>query len=219
MNANVSTSVAKESTTPANGSAFREAMRHLPAGVCVISVGEGAERTGLTATSVSSLSVEPPTLLVSVNRASSSYPALTRYPAFGVNVLAAGHQDIASAFAGRDGVQGAERFAAGRWLALESGVYVLSDAIAAFECEVEELIERHTHAIVIGRVRSLLTPGGPSALLYWRGQFDQLGWTEEEVSRAVGLRPPPTLAAEAKPQRRDEPRASFVTHLRQSGRL
>ena len=177
----------------ASAKAFREAMQQLPSGVCVISVGRGAERSGLTATSVSSLSMEPPTLLVSVNRASSSYQALTRHPAFSVSVLAAGHHAVANAFAGRDGAQGVDRYAAGRWITLNSGVSVLSDAIAAFDCEVEERIERHTHAIIIGRVRDLITPGGPSALLYWRGQFDQLGWTEEEVARAVGLRPPSTV--------------------------
>jgi len=182
-------------STEPSAPAFREAMRHLPAGVCVISIGEGAQRTGLTATSVSSFSLEPPTLLVSVNRASSCYEALTRNRAFGVNVLAAEHHAVANAFSGREGAPGAERYAAGRWLALSSGVSVLSDAVAAFDCEVEERIERHSHAIVIGRVRGLLVPGGPSALVYWRGGYDQLGWTDEEVSRAVGLRPlaPPPM--------------------------
>jgi flavin reductase (DIM6/NTAB) family NADH-FMN oxidoreductase RutF len=198
MTADFSTTRTRNAPTMADAAAFREAMRHLPAGVCVISVGQGAERTGLTATSVSSLSAEPPTLLVSVNRASSSYETLTRCPAFGVNVLTAGHHAVADMFAGRKGVQGAERFAAGRWTTLESGVSVLSDAVAAFDCEVEERIERHTHAIIIGRVRALLAPGGPSALLYWRGQYDQLGWTEEEVARAVGLRPS-QLGDEARP--------------------
>jgi flavin reductase (DIM6/NTAB) family NADH-FMN oxidoreductase RutF len=197
--------------------AFREAMRHLPAGVCVISVGAGAERSGMTATSVSSLSIEPPTLLVSVNRSSSSYGALTRHPAFGVNVLAAGHHAVADAFAGRDGEQGGNRYAAGRWITLSSGVRVLRDAVAAFDCEVEERIERHTHAIVIGRVRGLIAPGGPSALLYWRGQYDQLGWTEEEISRAVGLRPaaprPVSLASDS-----GAAHPAAVPRLRQVGR-
>jgi flavin reductase (DIM6/NTAB) family NADH-FMN oxidoreductase RutF len=202
MTAQISTAVMRDQAPmTASATAFREAMRHLPAGVCVISVGHGAERTGLTATSVSSLSMEPPTLLVSVNRASSSYQALTRNPAFSVNVLTAGHQAVASAFAGRDGAQGADRYGTGRWVTLSSGVSVLSDAVAAFDCEVEERIERHSHAIIIGRVRDLITPGGPSALLYWRGQFDQLGWTEEEVARAVGLRPPSTVTR-LKPARR-----------------
>lgn len=212
-----STAASGGAPTKPSESAFREAMRHLPAGVCVISVGEGAERTGLTATSVSSLSVDPPTMLVSVNRASSSYEALTRHRAFGVNVLAAGHHAVANAFAGHAGARGAERYAAGRWLTLTSGVCVLSDAVAAFDCEVEERIERHSHAIVIGRVRGLLIPGGPSALVYWRGEFDQLGWTDEEVSRAVGLKPFGPGANAPRPD--DDARApSPIARLKHGGR-
>jgi flavin reductase (DIM6/NTAB) family NADH-FMN oxidoreductase RutF len=187
-------------------------MRRLPAGVCVISIGEGAERTGLTATSVSALSTDPPTLLVSVNRASSSYQASTRRRAFGANALAADRHAVANSFSGRERDQGAERYAAGRWLALNSGVCMLSDVVAAFDCEVEERSERHFHAIVIGRVRGRLIPGGRSALVYRRGEYDQLGWTDEEVSRPVGLQPcaprPTALAADASAPMRDEASAS-----------
>jgi flavin reductase (DIM6/NTAB) family NADH-FMN oxidoreductase RutF len=202
---------------------FREATRHLPAGVCVISIGEGAARTGLTATSVSPFSLEPPTLLVTFNRALSSYEALTRNRAFGVNVLAAGHHAVANAFSGREGAVGAERYAAGRWLMLASGVSVLSDAVAAFDCELEERIERHTHAIVIGRVRGFMTPAGPSALVYWRGGYDQLGWTDEEVSRAVGLRPPAPaprelVASATAPDLDDARPSSSIVRLKRDGR-
>jgi flavin reductase (DIM6/NTAB) family NADH-FMN oxidoreductase RutF len=164
-------------------------MRHLASGVCVVTLGEGEARTGLTATSVSSLSVEPPTMLVSVNRSSSSWGALASAKAFGINVLACEHQDVADRFAGRGGERGAARYAGRRWFTLHSGVGLLSGAVAAFDCEVEEIIERHTHGIVIGRVKGLVAPGGPSALLYWRGAYDQLGWSNEEVERAIGLSP------------------------------
>jgi flavin reductase (DIM6/NTAB) family NADH-FMN oxidoreductase RutF len=174
---------------PPSHAIFKDAMRHMPSGVCVVTCGAGDERTGMTANSVSSLSVDPPTMLVSVNRASSSYPALARSRVFGVNVLASEHRDVANRFAGRDGEQGAERYAGRRWFTLNSGVWLLSGAVAAFDCEVEEVIERHTHAIVIGRVVGLVVPGGPSALVYWRGDYDQLGWSHEEVSRAIGLTP------------------------------
>jgi flavin reductase (DIM6/NTAB) family NADH-FMN oxidoreductase RutF len=174
---------------PATDAKFREAMRHLPSGVAVVTIGEGDERTGMTATSVSSLSVEPPTILVSVNRASSSYAALARSRAFGVSALGSEHQDVANRFAGRGGERGSERYAARRWVTLNSGVWLLSDAVAAFDCETEEIIERNTHAIVIGRVRALFVSGGSSALVYWRGGYDQLGWSAEEISRAVGLTP------------------------------
>jgi len=170
-------------------SEFRAAMRHLPGGVCVVTTGVGEERTGFTATSVSSLSVEPPALLVSVKRASSSFPILARSRVFGVNVLAREHIEVADHFAGAAGAPGVDRYRSGSWVTRTLGVWLLSDALAALECEVEEIIERHTHAIVIGRVKDLTISDGAGALVYWRGGFDQLGWSQEELSRAIGLTP------------------------------
>jgi flavin reductase (DIM6/NTAB) family NADH-FMN oxidoreductase RutF len=170
-------------------SSYRDAMRHLPGGVSVITVGKGEARTGFTATSVSSLSIDPPTMLVSLNRNSSSYQALLASGSFGVNVLSTRHRDIAERFAGRDGSKGAERYRDANWVSAATGAALLADALVAFDCELEELIERHSHAIVIGRVRGVRLHGGASSLVYWRGAYEQLGWTDEEVSRAVGLAP------------------------------
>src|SRR5215813_13759636 len=90
---------------------FRGAMRHLTGGVSIITAGRGRDITGMTVTSVNSLSVEPPTLLVSINRDASSFPLIKRHGAFGVNILNADQLDIADRFAGKGGLKGAERFA------------------------------------------------------------------------------------------------------------
>ena len=71
---------------------FRQAMRELAGGVAVVTVGEGPDRTGFTSTSVESLSVEPPRLLLCVNESSSSWKQLQKRPYFGVNILRADHQ-------------------------------------------------------------------------------------------------------------------------------
>lgn len=168
---------------------FRAAMRHLPGGVSVITTGLGDERTGFTATSVSSLSVDPPTMLVCVNRQSSSYEVLTRSGVFGVNVLGSDQSEIASQFSGAGGARGGDRYKEGRWFTLTTGVSLLSEALASFDCEVEDMIERHTHAIMIGRVRGIAISEAQSALIYWRGGFDHIGWSRDEVSRAFGLSP------------------------------
>ena len=168
---------------------FKAAMRQLASGVCVVTLGEGEDRNGLTATSVSSLSADPPTLLVCVNRAASSYPAFERFGAFAVNVLAADQREIADRFAGLTDSRGAERFASGRWLPLPNGGVCLAEVVAVLDCEVEERIERHSHAIVIGRVRRAVVGAGSAALVYWRGAYDQIGWSDAEISRAVGLSP------------------------------
>jgi len=168
---------------------FRDAMRQLAGGVCVVTVGAHEERTGLTATSVTSLCADPPTLLVCVNRESSSYQALTRFGVFAVNVLAADQREVAERFGGGSALKGSQRYQGGRWLVLPTGVRCLADAAAVFECEVDERIERHTHAIVIGRVRHVLVGTGSGALVRWRGAYDQVGWSADEISRAIGLSP------------------------------
>src|SRR5690348_14692394 len=84
---------------------FRGAMRHLTGGVSVITAGRGKEISGMTVTSVSSLSVEPPSLIVSVNRAASSWPLIARHGVFGVNILTADQLDIAERFTGKGGLK------------------------------------------------------------------------------------------------------------------
>jgi flavin reductase (DIM6/NTAB) family NADH-FMN oxidoreductase RutF len=166
---------------------FRAAMRELAGAVSVISCGQGERRTGFTATSVASLCLEPPTLIVCANRSSSSWPALRNARSFGVNVLSASHRDLAHRFAGRTGAEGSARYEGGDWITLRSGTPLLSDALAAFDCSLEDVVERHSHAIVIGRVEAVRRRGGGGALVYWRGGYDQLGWSADEISNAVGL--------------------------------
>src|SRR5450756_1836335 len=146
---------------------FRSAMRHLTGGVSVITTGRGNDITGMTVTSVSSLSVDPPALIVSVNRESSSWPVLQRHGVFGVNILTSDQLDIAERFAGKGGLKGADRFAGAQWFTRASGVPLLAGALAAIDCEVEDVIERHSHAIVIGRVLDMQLSSRTAALAYW----------------------------------------------------
>jgi flavin reductase (DIM6/NTAB) family NADH-FMN oxidoreductase RutF len=80
---------------------FRGAMRHLTGGVSVITAGRDDDIAGMTVTSVSSLSVDPPTLIVSINRGASSWPLLKRHGFFGVNILTADQLDVAERFSGK----------------------------------------------------------------------------------------------------------------------
>ncbi len=157
---------------------FRSAMRSLAGGVSVITVGRGNDLSGMTVTSVSSLSVEPATLIVSINRQASSWPLLQKHGVFGVNILSSDHMDVAERFSGIGGLKGAERFAGAEWISLASGVPLLAGALAAFDCEVEHVVERHSHAIVIGRVLDLRVSPGKPALTYWQGQYVALDQNE-----------------------------------------
>ena len=174
-----------------SSSDFRSAMRHLAGGVSVITVGQGKDITGMTVTSVSSLSVDPPTLIVSVNRESSSWPVLKRHGFFGVNILTADQSDIAERFAGKDGLKGAARFAGAQWIARMTGVPLLAGALAAIECEVEDIVERHSHAIVIGRVLDMQLSSRSAALAYWQGQYVAIDQNEDAVKLADVSLPAP----------------------------
>lgn len=149
---------------------LKGAMRQLAGGVSVVTAGTGESRTGATVTSATALSVEPPTIIVNINRGASVWPAISRYNHFCLNVLSSGQQAVADRFAGKGGIKGAARYADADWYALESGALALSGALASVDCAVEDVIERHTHAIVIGRVLKVVTGGG-EPLLYHNGGY------------------------------------------------
>jgi flavin reductase (DIM6/NTAB) family NADH-FMN oxidoreductase RutF len=163
---------------------FRNAMRQLTGGVSVITAGRGRDVSGMTVTSVSSLSVDPPALIVSVNRESSSWPLVKRYGFFGVNILTSDQIDIAERFTGKGGLKGADRFAGARWTTRASGVPLLVGALAAIDCEVEDIVERHSHAIVIGRVLDVAVSARTAALAYWQGRYVAIDQDEDAAKLA-----------------------------------
>jgi flavin reductase (DIM6/NTAB) family NADH-FMN oxidoreductase RutF len=151
----------------------KRALRQLAGGVCVIAAGRGDDRTGATVTSATGLSMDPPTMIVNINRNSSTWPVIARYGHFSVNVLGEDQQAIADRFAGVGGVKGPARYDGAAWTTLVSGAPVLTTALSAVDCEVEEVIERHSHAIIIGRAVAVLVGDGRS-LVYQNGVYARL---------------------------------------------
>jgi flavin reductase (DIM6/NTAB) family NADH-FMN oxidoreductase RutF len=168
---------------------FRDAMRQLARGVSIVTFGAGGSRAGFTAKSVTSLSSDPPSLIASIPLGLPILSALRRSSAFAVNLLAADQQEYAEHFAGRSGLQGSDRYQGGPWRPLPSGVLCLANSIVAFDCEIEDRIERHMHVILIGRVGHVFMGSGSGALVYWRGGYDQVGWSGDQIARATGLSP------------------------------
>ncbi len=154
--------------------AFRDAMRAFVGNCSVITVGDGDRSSGLVVTSAISLSAEPPLLLACVNRSSSSHPLLAEFGRFGWSSLGAAHQAVAERFSGFGGVAGAARYEGAEWETAITGARLLKGAPAAFDCEVEEMIDRATHSILIGRVRAIRTTPGAGALIYWNGSYRAL---------------------------------------------
>ncbi len=155
---------------PSAAPGLKDAMRHLVGGVCVITAGTGADRTGATVTSAHSLSMEPETMLVSLNVSSSTLPIVRRFGHYGVNLLADHQQAVADRFAGRGGAKGPERYEGADWTVLETGASLLDGALAIVDCEVERIIEHHSHALVFGAVRAVRIGAG-HPLVYSHGRY------------------------------------------------
>jgi flavin reductase (DIM6/NTAB) family NADH-FMN oxidoreductase RutF len=155
---------------PSDASEYlKQAMRHVAATVSVVTAGT-EDRNGATVTSATALSIDPPTMIVNINRSSSSWPVIERHGHFCVNILSSTQQDIADRFAGKGGLKGPARYDGAEWTTLASGAPVLMDALCAIDCEVEHVINHHTHAIIIGRVLAITqTDGAP--LLYHQGGY------------------------------------------------
>ena len=171
----------------ADRDSFHTALRSLASGVSLITIASGEELRGVTAMSVSPLSADPPTLLMCVNRAAPLYASLAIGTVFGVNILSADQQPVADRFAGLAGATEPGRTSDPDWTVTSHGAPLLIGALASFECEVEELIERRERAIVIARARRLTRRTAGPAMVQWRGRYDQLGWAEDQIARAIGV--------------------------------
>ena len=154
--------------------AFRDAMRGFVGACSLITTGTGAAATGLVVTSGISLTAEPPMVLACVNRSASSWPLIKQTGSFGWSALGAQHQAVAERFSGFGGTKGAARYDGADWIAASNGTRLLADAPLAFDCAVEEMIDRGTHSILIGRVQAIHTTPNRGALLYWNGAYHTL---------------------------------------------
>src|SRR5215472_6072334 len=108
---------------------FRLVMRNLASGVAIVATGTDDGRRGLTVSSVTSLCMEPPCLLVGINTSSETHDAILANAGFGVSLLSSDQQDLALRFAGRDGAKGSQRFEAAPWEQGVLGVPILRMAI------------------------------------------------------------------------------------------
>jgi flavin reductase len=145
---------------------FREAMARLGAAVHVVTTDGWAGRTGFTATAVCSVSDQPPTLLVCVNRKSRCNPPLRENRVFCVNTLGAEASNIADIFAGRTGAAHEERFTAGEWMTLKTGAPVLKAAVVAFDCRTIEVKAVATHNVFFAAVEAIHIGPAGEALVY-----------------------------------------------------
>jgi flavin reductase (DIM6/NTAB) family NADH-FMN oxidoreductase RutF len=152
---------------------FREAMGNFATGVAVVtSVGADGQPVGTTANAVTSLSLDPPLLLVCFDLRSATLEAIRGHGAFVVNVLGHRQRYLSANFARRgiaaawDGV---------RHRRGPTGSPRLDGVIAVVECTVEHALRGGDHEIVVGRVQQVETAGdGAAPLVFWRGHYTSL---------------------------------------------
>lgn len=131
---------------------FTNAMRRAVSGVSIVTTDGEHGRFGLTVSSMTSVSADPPMLLVCVHRNSVAHDAIAANGRFAINVLAAYQQHIAAAFAGSSKLGLPYDFDNGDWSATAAGLPRLLNPAAIFECELESSIEAGSHSIFLGRV-------------------------------------------------------------------
>lgn len=160
-------------TAPIDATAFRAAMARFPGAVTIVTTGRAEGRRGITATAVCSVTADPPSLLVCLNRKTGTCAAVASSGRFAVNLLPGDGGPLALAFAGATGATGADKFALGDWKDDPFGLPRLTSAIASFSCEVSEQVDAGTHTLFIGQVVAVTTAAG-APLLYEQSRFHQL---------------------------------------------
>jgi flavin reductase (DIM6/NTAB) family NADH-FMN oxidoreductase RutF len=152
---------------------FRHAIGHFATGVTIVtSIGVDGEPVGTTANAVTSLSLDPPLLLVCFDRSSFTLEAVREHGAFVVNVLGSRQRHLSANFA--------RRGLAATWDDVRhhvgpTGSPRLDGVLAAIECTVHERLPGGDHEIIVGRVREVETNGVNAApLLFWRGGYGSL---------------------------------------------
>ncbi|MGF1560942.1 MAG: flavin reductase family protein [Geminicoccaceae bacterium] len=147
---------------------FIAGMRLYPGAVTAITTLCNGVRAGLTATSVCSLSAEPPQMLACVNRAAEAHDLIVRARLFAINLLTKSQATLADRFAGADDCSGEARFEGATWLAAVTGAPLLRDALVAFDCRLVALYDGATHSILVGRVEAVHHGADGAAPLVYR---------------------------------------------------
>jgi flavin reductase ActVB len=150
-----------------SGADFRRVMGSFATGVTVVTtVQPGGTPCGLTANAVASVSLDPPLVLVCVDKGAESYPHFEPAGVFAVNVLGEAQEAISSRFA----TSGGDKFADVAFRFGEAGAPILEDCLAHLECRIVHAYDGGDHTIYVGRVEGA-SIGSGRPLLFFRGAY------------------------------------------------
>jgi flavin reductase (DIM6/NTAB) family NADH-FMN oxidoreductase RutF len=156
--------------TPISSDIFKQSMRLLAGGVCIVATNSGGKWHGLTMTAVCSLTMDPPSLIACVNRDAGAHHTMSETRRVSVNVLTHEHMDLAELFSSSK-IKGSVRFDEKKWIGMASGVPALVDALAVFDCEVVQETTVGQHSVFFCEVRNVrLQPDG-RPLVHFNREF------------------------------------------------
>lgn len=147
-------------------------MGHFATGVTIVTTRyANGQLTGLTANAVSSVSLQPPLVLVCVDKTAESYPAFAESKVFAVNFLTQHQETLSRRFA----QSGGDKFAGVGYAIGATGSPILESALGYMDCELRHAFDAGDHTIFVGEVEALAATDGSDPLLYFRGGYRQLG--------------------------------------------
>ena len=153
---------------------YREAMSRFAGAVHVVATDGPHGRRGATVIAACSVSDDPPTILVCLNRMKPENDCFAKNGVFSLNTLAPAQEKLADAFSGLTGLTQAERFALGTWETVSSGAPVLVGALAAFDCHLVEAKDFATHRVLFGKVTGIRIGEADEPLIYYRRAYRTL---------------------------------------------
>lgn len=159
-----------------DSAAFRRVMGHFATGVTVVTSLDGERPVGITVNALSSISLEPPLVMVALDRRRRATPVLQAAGRYAVNVLGEDQQALSDCFAGAPVVPDREAFCGAAWTpGAASGLPLLAGAIATLECEIVEEIPVGDHLLFIGRAIAIANEEAhPEPLVYYRRRYLRL---------------------------------------------
>jgi flavin reductase (DIM6/NTAB) family NADH-FMN oxidoreductase RutF len=151
---------------------FRKVMGHFVTGVTVVSAFDGGQPFGITVNALSSVSLDPPLVMVALDRRRFLTPIVQAAGRYAVNILSEDQQAMSDCFAGAPVTPGRDAFCGAAWHPGESGLPLIDGAIATLECTVVETFSAGDHDLFIGRVDTLANEQHhPMPLLYYRRRY------------------------------------------------
>lgn len=155
---------------PVDPERLRAIMRHWSTGICIVSASEHGHVHGMTVNSFTSVTLEPPLVLVSLERITRTHGMVERTGAFAVSILHDGQQALSERFAGRD-TEHAERFDGVATHTHSSGAPVLDDCLATLDCRVVAQHVVGTHSLFLGEALAGEAHNHRPPLLYFRRDY------------------------------------------------